>query len=271
MLKKGTIVLCPTNRKVDDINNSNLYQLKTPTFHYEAIVKGKWKDNEFPVKKEIILKVGAQIMITKNDVETPRRWVNGTLGIVTDLSDNQIKVKIKDKIFTIGKVKWDKYSHLLSGSKVTTTSIGSFIQFPIKLAWATTIHKSQGQTFDKVAIDLDTGSFAHGQTYVALSRAKNLKGITLLKKINKKDIIFDNRVLEFIGQKLKKKYIKEITENKMTVKKVDNLSKNTEWSKSEDNKLMALYKRNVPEFALSKILKKSLPQIRERIMTLMKK
>ena len=270
-VEKGTIVLCPTNRKVDDINNSNLYQLKTPTFHYEAIVKGKWKDNEFPVKKEIILKVGAQIMITKNDVETPRRWVNGTLGIVTDLSDNQIKVKIKDKIFTIGKVKWDKYSHLLSGSKVTTTSIGSFIQFPIKLAWATTIHKSQGQTFDKIAIDLDTGSFAHGQTYVALSRAKNLKGITLLKKINKKDIIFDNRVLEFIGQKLKKKYIKEITENKMTEKKVDNSSKNTEWSKSEDNKLMALYKRNVPEFALSKILKKSLPQIRERIMTLMKK
>ena len=70
-----------------------------------------------------------------------------------------------------------------------------------------------------MAIDLDTGSFAHGQTYVALSRAKNLKGITLLKKINKKDIIFDNRVLEFIGQKLKKKYIKEITENKMTEKK----------------------------------------------------
>ncbi|MDA1181783.1 MAG: PIF1 family ATP-dependent DNA helicase [Proteobacteria bacterium] len=267
----GTIVLCPTNRKVDDINNSNLYQLKTPTFHYEAIVKGKWSDKEFPVKKEIILKVGAQVMITKNDTETPKRWVNGTLGTVTFLSENQIKVKIKDKIFTIGKVKWDKYSHLLSGNKVTTTSIGSFIQFPIKLAWATTIHKSQGQTFDKVAIDLDTGSFAHGQTYVALSRAKNLKGITLLKKINKKDIIFNNRVLEFIGQKLKKKYIKEITENKMTEKKVDNSSKNTEWSKSEDNKLMALYKRNVPEFALSKILKKSLPQIRERIMTLMKK
>jgi ATP-dependent DNA helicase PIF1 len=267
----GTIVLCPTNRKVDDINNTNLYQLKTPTLHYEAIVKGKWKDNEFPVKKEIILKVGAQIMITKNDADPAKRWVNGTLGIITSLSKNQIKVKIKDEVFTIGKVKWDKYSYQLSGGKVTALSVGSFIQFPIKLAWATTIHKSQGQTFEKVAIDLDTGSFAHGQTYVALSRAKSLEGITLLKKINKKDIIFDSRVLEFIGQKLEKKYIKEIVNNKMTLKKEDNSSKKDDWTTSEDNKLIALYKRNVPEFALSKILKKSLPQIRERIMLLMKK
>ena len=208
-------------------------------------------------------KMRKKIMITKNDTETPRRWVNGTLGTVTNLLANQIKIKVQDKVFTLGKVKWDKYSHLISGGKVTTTSIGSFIQFPIKLAWATTIHKSQGQTFDKVTIDLET--------YVALSRAKTLKGITLLKNITKKDIIFDNRVLEFIGQKLKTKYIKEVTEVKMTEKKIDNVNKNTEWTKSEDNKLMALYKRNVPEFALSKILKKSLPQIRERIMILMKK
>jgi ATP-dependent DNA helicase PIF1 len=268
---EGTIVLCPTNRKVDDINNTNLYQLKTPTFNYDAIVKGQWKDREFPVKKEIILKVGSQVMITKNDTEDPKRWVNGTLGIVTDLTKNQIKVKIKDKIYNIGKVKWDKYSYQFIGNKVTAISIGSFIQFPIKLAWATTIHKSQGQTFDKVAIDLDTGSFAHGQTYVALSRAKNLEGITLLRKINKKDIIFDDRVLEFIGQKLKKKYIKEIVDSK-NMKKENNVKvDSSDWSKSDDNKLMALYKRNVPEFALSKILKKSLPQIRERIMLLMKK
>lgn len=210
-------------------------------------------------------------MITKNDTEDPKRWVNGTLGIVTDLTKNQIKVKIKDKIYNIGKVKWDKYSYQFIGNKVTAISIGSFIQFPIKLAWATTIHKSQGQTFDKVAIDLDTGSFTHGQTYVALSRAKNLEGITLLRKINKKDIIFDDRVLEFIGQKLKKKYIKEIVDSK-NMKKENNVKvDSSDWSKSDDNKLMALYKRNVPEFALSKILKKSLPQIRERIMLLMKK
>ena len=270
---EGTIVLAPTNRKVDDINNTNLYKLKTPTYNYDAIVKGPWKDKEYPVKKEIILKVGAQIMITKNDADEVKRWVNGTLGIITFLSKDQIKVKIKDKIFSIGKTKWDKYSYQFTGNKVNTFSVGSFIQFPIKLAWATTIHKSQGQTFDKVAIDMDTGSFAHGQTYVALSRAKTIEGISLLKKINKKDIIFDSKVLDFIGQKLEKKYIKEIMVNNKIDKKKDKVfednSSGIEWTTKDDNKLLALYKRNVPEFALSKILKKSLPEIRKRILKLL--
>ena len=212
-------------------------------------------------------------MITKNDADEVKRWVNGTLGIITFLSKDQIKVKIKDKIFSIGKTKWDKYSYQFTGNKVNTFSVGSFIQFPIKLAWATTIHKSQGQTFDKVAIDMDTGSFAHGQTYVALSRAKTIEGISLLKKINKKDIIFDSKVLDFIGQKLEKKYIKEIMVNNKIDKKKDKVfednSSGIEWTTKDDNKLLALYKRNVPEFALSKILKKSLPEIRKRILKLL--
>ena len=158
-------------------------------------------------------------MITKNDTDEPKRWVNGTLGIITFLSKDQIKIKIKDKIFSLGKTKWDKYNYKFSGNKVNAFSVGSFIQFPLKLAWATTIHKSQGQTFDNVSIDLDTGSFAHGQTYVALSRAKSLEGISLLKKIQKKDIIFDARVLEFIGQKLESKYISEILKNAPKSKK----------------------------------------------------
>jgi len=273
---KETIILAPTNRKVDDINNTNLYRLKTPTHNYNAIIKGTWKDKEHPVKKEIILKVGSQVMITKNDVDEPKRWVNGTLGVVSFLSKDQIKVNIKDKVFSIGKTKWDKYIYQFSGGKINTKPVGSFIQFPIKLAWATTIHKAQGQTFDKVCIDLDTGSFSHGQTYVALSRAKSINGITLLKRINKKDIIFDNRVLEFIGQKLEKKYIKEIMrKNKITkkinTKKSESSLSESVWTTSDDNKLISLYKRNVPEFALSKILKKRLPQIRERIILLMKK
>ena len=273
---KETIILAPTNRKVDDINNTNLYRLKTPTHNYNAIIKGAWKDKEHPVKKEIILKVGSQVMITKNDVDEPKRWVNGTLGVVSFLSKDQIKVNIKDKVFSIGKTKWDKYIYQFSGGKINTKPVGSFIQFPIKLAWATTIHKAQGQTFDKVCIDLDTGSFAHGQTYVALSRAKSINGITLLKRINRKDIIFDNRVLEFIGQKLEKKYIKEIMKKNKITKKTNtkksesNISESV-WTTSDDNKLISLYKRNVPEFALSKILKKRLPQIRERIILLMKK
>ena len=170
------------------------------------------------------------------------------------LSKDQIKIKIKDKIFSLGKTKWDKYNYKFSGNKVNAFSVGSFIQFPLKLAWATTIHKSQGQTFDKVAIDLDTGSFAHGQTYVALSRAKSLK-VFHLKKIQKKDIIFDARVLEFIGQKLESKYISEILKNAPKSKKImpkSTKSNSNEWTTSDDNKLLALYKRNVPEFVLAK-------------------
>ena len=122
---------------------------------------------------------------------------------------------------------------------------------------------------------MDTGSFAHGQTYVALSRAKTIEGISLLKSIRKEDIIFDHRVLEFIGQKLESKYINEITmNNKITKKNSTKVSKKqileNDWTQSEDNKLLSLYKRNVPEFALSKILKKSISQIRERIILLMK-
>ena len=274
-ISEGTIILAPTNRKVDDINNTNLYKLKTPTYNYNAIIKGPWKEKEYPVKKEIILKEGAQVMITKNDTNVPKRWVNGTLGIICSLSHNEIKVKINDKIFRIGKTKWDKYNYQYIGNKVNSIAVGSFIQYPLKLAWATTIHKSQGQTFDKVAIDLDTGSFAHGQTYVALSRSKTLEGISLLKKINKKDIIFDKRVLDFLGQKLEKKYIKEIMlNNKISKKKKERkLTSNNsrvDWTTSDDNKLITLYKRNVPEFALSKILKKKISEIRERIIFLMK-
>ena len=273
---EGTIVLAPTNRKVDDINNTNLYKLKTPTYNYNAIIKGQWKDKEHPVKKEIVLKVGAQIMITKNDTNEPKRWVNGTLGIITFLSKDQIKVKIQDKIFSLGKTKWDKYNYQFIGNKVGIKPVGSFIHFPLKLAWAVTIHKSQGQTFDNVAIDLDTGSFSHGQTYVALSRSKTLDGISLLKKINEKDIIFDPLVLEFIGQKLEKKYIKEIImNNKVTQKKNDkefnSSSTESEWTTSDDNKLLVLYKRNVPEIALSKMFKKQISEIRDRIILLMKK
>jgi len=272
---EGTIVLAPTNRKVDDINNTNLYKLKTPTYNYNAIIKGGWKEKEYPVKKEIILKEGAQIMITKNDTDEPKKWVNGTLGVICSLSKNKIKIKIKDKIFYLGKTKWDKYVHQFIGNKISRKSVGSFIQFPLKLAWAVTIHKSQGQTFDNVAIDLDTGSFAHGQTYVALSRSKTLDGISLLKKINEKDIIFDPLVLEFIGQKLEKKYIKEIMiNNKISkekkVKKSKSNSSESGWTTSDDNKLLAMYKRNVPEIALSKYLKKNISEIRERIIFLMK-
>ena len=263
-LPKETIILAPTNRKVDDINFSHLYQLKTPTFNYDGIVKGTFKEKEFPVEKNLKLKVGAQIMITKNDTEVPRKWVNGTLGVIQSLSEDKIKILIDDKSYYLGKAKWDKYEYKFTGNRVDTSIKGSFIQYPIKLA--TTIHKSQGQTFERVAIDLDTGAFTHGQTYVALSRAKTLEGIFLLNKINKKDIIFDQKVLDFVNNKsIAKKVTKEIDIENIELEELSS------WSTRDDNKLISLYKRNVPEIALSKMFKKTISEVRDRIIYLMKK
>ena len=109
-------------------------------------------------------------MITKNDTSTPQKWVNGTLGIIESLEGEKIKIKINNRVYYLGKVKWEKVNYRLKGNKINPIPVATFIQYPLKLAWAATIHKCQGQTFDKVAIDLDTGSFAHGQTYVTLSR-----------------------------------------------------------------------------------------------------
>ena len=272
-LPKETIILSPRNSKVDEINNSKLNELQTETYTYTAKSSGTFKESAYPVKKELNLKVGAQIMITKNDQSEPQKWVNGTLATIEYLSKDEIKIKIKDKILNLPRSKWESIEYRLSGNKINPKVIGSFIAYPIKLAWAATIHKCQGQTFDHVAIDLDSGAFTHGQTYVALSRAKSIEGVHLLKEINQSDLIFDKNVFSFLGHKLEKKYIRELLKtnkiikkkeekNNITTKEIDN------WTIKDDSKLIVLYKKNVPEIALSKIFKKEISEIRSRILKL---
>ena len=226
----------------------------------------------FSVKKELNLKVNAQIMITKNDSDFPQKWVNGTLATIEYLSKDEIKIKIKDKIFNLPKSKWENINYRLNGNKINPTVIGAFIQYPIKLAWAATIHKCQGQTFNNVAIDLHEGSFSHGQTYVALSRAKSFEGVHLLREIKQSDLIFDKNVFSFLGHKLEKKYIRELRKTNNALKREEKNNIATEeidsWTKKDDNKLIALYKKNVPEIVLSKILKKKNSEIRSRILKL---
>ena len=270
-LPKDVIVLAPRNNKVDDINLSKLYELKTKTFIYSAIVKGSFKDSEAPVERELKLKVGAQVMVAKNDTDPEKRWVNGSIGVIQHLSQDEVKVLIKGKLYSIGKAKWEKFNYQINGSFIQQKVVGSFIQFPFKLAWAVTIHKSQGQTFDKIALDLDTGAFAHGQTYVALSRGKTLGNTFILSKINQKDIIFDNRVKDFLeNKKTIKSPSKKVIEKK-TYEALDDQKDESGWSISDDRKLIALFKRKVPEHALSKIFKKSLKETKERIIYLKNK
>ena len=134
-------------------------------------------------------------MLTKNDPSG--RWVNGTIGFVDKLEKDKIFVKVGKKIFQVEIGTWEKFDYDLKNGKYVPRVIGKFEQYPIKLAWAATIHKCQGQTFDKVVIDLDTGAFSHGMTYVALSRVKTIDGLFLARPVKESDIKFDNRIYNF--------------------------------------------------------------------------
>ena len=187
-----TIILSPTNRKVDTINSVNLQNINSETFSYQSSETGEFREK--PADEILELKVGAQVMLIKNDIKSPKRWVNGSIGIVTDLTANSIHLKIKNKVHKITQDTWEKFDYLVKDGEVLHEVVATFTQYPIKLAWAVTIHKSQGQTFEKVIIDLDRGSFAPGQTYVALSRVTSLEGLFLTRPINISDILFNNKL-----------------------------------------------------------------------------
>ena len=187
-----TIILSPTNRKVDTINSVNLQNINSETFSYKSSETGEFREK--PADEILELKVGAQVMLIKNDIKSPKRWVNGSIGIVTDLTANSIHLKIKNKVHKITQDTWEKFDYLIKDGEVLHEVVATFTQYPIKLAWAVTIHKSQGQTFEKVIIDLDRGSFAPGQTYVALSRVTSLEGLFLTRPINISDILFNNKL-----------------------------------------------------------------------------
>ena len=186
------IILSPTNKRVDSINNLNLQNINSETFSYESSETGDFKEK--PADEILELKVGAQVMLIKNDFKSPKRWVNGSIGVVTQLTENSIQLKIKNKIYKIKQDTWEKFDYLIKDGQVVHEVVATFTQYPIKLAWAVTIHKSQGQTFEKAIIDLDRGSFAPGQTYVALSRVTSLEGLFLTRKINISDVIFDKNI-----------------------------------------------------------------------------
>ena len=190
------ITLTPHNAEADIINTELLNKISSKSYIYKGEVDRKF-GNYFPTSSDLELKEGAQIMMIKNE---PGKWVNGTIGKIESLSENEIKVNLNGKIHVVEKVIWEKKKFKSVKGDVKDTVIGSFKQYPIKIAWAITIHKSQGQTFDKFIVDMSTGAFAHGQTYVALSRATNFKGIYLKSSIKLSDIKFDKRILNFVDE-----------------------------------------------------------------------
>lgn len=192
------VVLTTTNRTAQEINQENLESLDSPEMVYEGYIEGKFKERDLPTELFLSLKVGARVMFVKNDPE--KKWVNGSLGFVTQVHDGFVSVKLDSgQEVMVDEVSWDLYKAEFNEekNKIEQKIEGSFHQLPLKLAWAITIHKSQGQTFEKVVLNLENGAFAAGQVYVALSRCTSLEGLVLARKIRSFDIQTDQRIKAF--------------------------------------------------------------------------
>ncbi|MBC3760015.1 helix-turn-helix domain-containing protein [Hyunsoonleella sp. SJ7] len=200
---EGYISLTTHNNRAEATNTKELEKLSTAPFTYRAKVKGKFPEMSYPNKEILELKVGAQVMFIKNDSSPEKRYFNGKIGKVIHLDADEITVHCQDDEFNIivTPEEWEnvKYSVDDETKAITEENIGSFTQMPLRLAWSITIHKSQGLTFEKAIIDAE-GAFAHGQTYVALSRCKSLEGLVLKSKIHSNQIICDGNVASFNAQ-----------------------------------------------------------------------
>lgn len=200
----GYITLCARNATAERINRQELQRLSGFERVYLAAVKGLFDPALYPTDAALALREGAQVMFVKNDPE--KRFVNGTIGQVVELRAEAVVVRAtdadgKERTIHVGPLDWEivRYKAAATGA-IETETIGSFRQYPLRLAWAITIHKSQGKTFDRVLLDLGGGAFEHGQLYVALSRCRTLEGIVLRQPIQPRDIITDERVVEFFSQ-----------------------------------------------------------------------
>lgn len=204
-LPGDAIYLTTTNKMADERNETKLNALRNKVFTSAAKVKGKFDEKYFPAERLLALKKNAQVMMLNNDSEG--RWINGSIGSVHKISEDSLFVKLADGYveevlpfaWSIYEFSWNK-----KAKSVDSEVIGSFTQYPVKLAWAITIHKSQGKTFDKAVIDFGRGTFSPGQAYVALSRCRGFDGLFLKRAIKKTDIWRDWRVSKFVtGQKYK--------------------------------------------------------------------
>ena len=177
------ITLASLNRTADDLNQKRLAEIDSEEFTYEGTVTGKFEEKRFPVDKTLKLKVGAQVMFTRNDPR--KRWVNGTIGTVSKLTKDEIQVTTDGATYVVPNCSWESYSYEYDKEerKMKKELMGTFTQYPLRLAWAITVHKSQGMTFDKLYLDLSRGMFAAGQLYVALSRVRSLGGLFLSRPI----------------------------------------------------------------------------------------
>lgn len=197
------ITLTTHNFKADNLNSTELQQLAGTLFKYKAVIEGEFSEKAYPADVLLQLKIHAQVMFIKNDTEKERRYFNGKIGTVTKIEEGKIFVKcgIEEPV-EVKQETWKNIRYTLNANtqKVEEEEIGSFTQYPLRLAWAITIHKSQGLTFENAVIDAGA-AFAPGQVYVALSRCTSLEGLVLQSRITPKSLFSDERINTFAAQK----------------------------------------------------------------------
>jgi GTPase SAR1 family protein len=197
------IVMTTTNKHALTINLNRLARLPTKQYSFSATVEGTFEENAFPTASQLVLKAGAQVMLLNND--SMGRWVNGTLAKIKEIDMDEERIVVilpNQNEETVTPYTWDMFHFSVDTAlqRLVPVSIGKFTQMPVRLAWAITIHKSQGLTFDKAVIDLTHRTFAHGQLYVAISRLRTLDGLFLTCPVRKRDILLDDRIVKFITE-----------------------------------------------------------------------
>lgn len=194
---QDSVVLTPNNANAFRINQARLDDLPGREKTFEAKIDGSFDEKAFPTEADLVLKEGARVMLIKNDPDG--RWVNGSLCTVSGFSGRNVLVELDGHSYEIEPTAWEKFKYNVDAEtgKVSREVVGTFVQVPLRLAYAVTIHKAQGLTLDKVFIDFDSGMFAHGQAYVAFSRARSLEGLQISRPLRPRDLVMDRAAFAF--------------------------------------------------------------------------
>ena len=197
--RENAVIITPFRAVAERINASRLAQINAPEITYTGELNGNFSERDVPAPMNLILKVGALVVFVKNG----DKWHNGSMGIVRNMSAREITVELLNHTHDVVSVRpetWQKIEYSRDeNDRIQENEVGSFKQFPLNLGYAMTIHKAQGKTLDAVIVDISRGAFAHGQTYVALSRTRSASDMHIATPLRARDVIFDNRVLEFVA------------------------------------------------------------------------